>query len=266
MLSAKNNWNAYDYAKNSSAQLKWAEELIATLSLKGCEAILDIGCGDGKISARLANVVKNGYVLGIDSSESMIQCASEQFSPTVNPNLSFLHMDATEIYLNEKFDIAFSNATLHWIKDQNAVLKGVRSCLKQGGKILFQMGGCGNAADVFDIIKEIILIPQWQQYFEGFEPPYYFYGPKDYEAWLPQYGFHPLRIELIPKDMQHEGTKDLMGWLRTTWFPYTNCLPEELRDLFLEEVVRRFTAVYPVDAFGKTQVKMVRLEVEAYAF
>jgi trans-aconitate 2-methyltransferase len=264
MRTTKHNWNADDYTNNSSAQLEWAEELIAKLGLKGSESVMDIGCGDGKISARLAQIVKKGYILGIDSSESMIRHASEQFPPTTNPNLSFRPMDATEICLTEKFDVAFSNATLHWVKDQIAVLRGVRSCLKPGGKILFQMGGYGNAADIFDIIREIILLPQWQQYFEGFETPYHFYCPKDYETWLLECGFHTVRAELIPKDMQHEGTRGFVGWLRTTWFPYTDCLPIELRDTFLEEVVKVFTAAHPVDAFGKTHVKMVRLEVEAY--
>jgi trans-aconitate 2-methyltransferase len=108
MGSVKHNWNADDYANNSSAQLQWAEELITKLALRGSESLLDIGCGDGKITAQLAHVVKNGRVLGIDSSESMIQRASEQFPPTTNPNLSFLHMDATEIHLSQRFDVAFS--------------------------------------------------------------------------------------------------------------------------------------------------------------
>ena len=265
MRSVKHNWDADDYANNSSAQLQWAEELITKLALQGSESLLDIGCGDGKISAQLAHVVKNGRVLGIDSSENMIQRASEKFPPTTNPNLSFLHMDATEIHLSQKFDIVFSNATLHWVKNHSAVLRGVHSCLKSGGMILFQMGGCGNAAEVFAAIRETIQHPRWQQYFEVFTPPYHFYGPKDYEVWLLESGFRPARIELISKDMQHEGAKGLMGWLRTTWFPYTDCLPVKLRDAFLGELVETYTEAHPADALGKTHVKMVRLEVEAYA-
>lgn len=257
-------WNADDYAKNSSAQLQWAEELIAKLDLQDSESVLDIGCGDGKISVRLAHLVPDGYVLGIDQSESMIQRASEQFPPTTHPNLSFRHMDATKIHLSERFDIAFSNATLHWVEDQVAVLRGVRSCLKSGGRILFQMGGRGNAAEISGIVQEMIQRHRWRQYFEAFTPPYHFYGPEDYEVWLRECGFRPVRVELIPKDMQH-GIEGLKGWLRTTWFPYTDCLPVELRDAFLEEVLETYTATHPPDAMGNTHVKMVRLEIEAYA-
>jgi len=113
MSATKQKWNATDYAKNSSAQLQWAQELMAKLELSGNESVLDIGCGDGKISAQLAQVLKNGRVLGIDLSEEMIQLASQQYPQTTNPNLSFLQRDASKIHVPERFDIAFSNATLH---------------------------------------------------------------------------------------------------------------------------------------------------------
>ncbi|HEY8857571.1 MAG TPA: methyltransferase domain-containing protein [Rugosibacter sp.] len=265
MQPVKQKWNAEDYAKNSSAQLQWAQELISKLALQGCESVLDIGCGDGKIGALLAQVVKNGNVLGIDLSEGMIRLASEQFPSAKNPNLSFLHMDATDIHLSERFDIAFSNATLHWVRNHVAVLRGAHSCLKTGGKILFQMGGRGNATEVFGAIQAVLQQPKWLQYFEGFIPPYHFYGPEEYETWLLESSFRPGRVELVPKDMQHQGVEGLTGWLRTTWFPYTDCLPSEFRDTFLAEVVENYMAAHPIDALGNTHVKMVRLEVEAYA-
>ena len=265
MESTKHNWDAEDYSKNSSAQLQWAEELIAKLALRGCESVIDIGCGDGKVSAALARVVKDGYVLGIDSSESMIQRALEQFPIETNTNLAFRCMDATEIRLFEKFDVAFSNATLHWVKDQAAVLRGVHACLKTGGKILFQMGGQGNAADIFVVMQKIIARPRWRQYFKNFNSPYYFHSPQEYLAWLEETGFRPLRVELIPKDMQHSGAEGLKGWLRTTWFPYTDCLPAEIREVFLGQVVETYLARHPLDERGDAHVSMVRLEVEADA-
>ena len=265
MQPAQQRWNAEDYAKNSSAQLQWAQELISKLALQGCESVVDIGCGDGKISAQIALSAKNGKVLGIDLSEDMVRLASEQFPSAKYPNLSFLRMDATAIRLSERFDIAFSNAALHWVENHIAVLRGVHACLKSGGKILFQMGGCGNATEVFGAIKKILQHPRWQRYYEDFTPPYHFYGPEEYEAWLLESCFRPVRVELVPKDMQHHGAEGLMGWLRTTWFPYTDRLPVELRDAFLTEVVEAYTAAHPIDALGNTHVKMVRLEVEAYA-
>lgn len=82
-------WNARDYAENSSAQMEWAQELIAKLHLRGDESVLDLGCGDGKVSARLAEAVPQGSVLGIDLSFGMIGLASERFPEAEYPNLAF---------------------------------------------------------------------------------------------------------------------------------------------------------------------------------
>ena len=262
----KYKWNADDYAKNSSAQLEWAKELIRKLSLKGEEKLLDIGCGDGKITAELARILPRGLVVGIDGSSNMIELAQQAFPQQQHTNLFFQQMDATKIELPQhKFDVAFSNATLHWIGDHVAVLQGVRNQMNPGGKILFQMGGKGNASELLAIINEIINEPEWNNYFHEFIFPYSFYGICSYETWLPDNGFQSVRIELIPKDMQHQGKDGLVGWLRTTWFPYTARLPFQLREIFLAQVVDRYTSIYPVDDKGNTHVKMVRLEVEAYA-
>ena len=226
--------------------------------------MLDIGCGDGKVSAQLALAVKNGNVVGIDQSEDMITLAQETFPSDKFPNLSFLCMNATDIHLSRKYDIVFSNAALHWIKDHLAVLREVRACLKSGGKILLQMGGRGNATHVFAALEMVMQSSQWAPYYSDFTLPYFFYGPEEYEQWLSLAGLRATRVELIPKDMQHQGPDGLLGWLRTTWFPYTDRLPLELRDAFLNEVVAAYVAAHPLDAIGNTHVKMVRLEVEAH--
>jgi len=265
MQPVQQQWNADDYARNSSAQLQWAQELIAKLGLQGGESVLDIGCGDGKISAQLARAAKDGNVLGVDLSQDMIRLASEQFPAAQYSNLSFLRMDAADMRLDGSFDVAFSNAALHWVSDHVAVLRGVHACLKPGGRTLLQMGGRGNAAEVFATIEQVTQQPRWRRYYEGFTAPYHFYGPEDYEVWLPETGFCPARVELVPKDMQHQGAEGLKGWLRTTWFPYTDRLPAESRDAFLAELVEAYTVAHPRDALGNTHVEMVRLEVEAYA-
>jgi len=224
------NWNAEDYAINSKGQLKWGEELTLKLHLNGNENIIDIGCGDGKISAKLSKLVKDGNVFAIDASENMVKFASRQFPKKLYPNLTFLKMNALEINkLNslEKFDIAFSNACLHWVSNHTAVLKGVRSCLKTGGKILFQMGGRGNVGEVFSSIEVVCARHAYEKYFENFAAPYYFYDIEDYGVWLHQNDFLPMRVELISKDMRHDGDESFKGWLMTTWFPYTDYSKEK---------------------------------------
>jgi len=264
-MTATQHWNARDYAQHSSAQQQWAEELLPKLGLQGDESLLDLGCGDGKITALLAARLPRGQVLGVDLSPAMIELAQSRFPPTAYPNLAFVPMDAARLTLEPRFDRVFSNATLHWVADHLAVLRGVRACLRPGGRILLQMGGRGNAAAVFQALAEVVARPVWRGAFAGFANPYAFYGPEEYRQWLPQAGFHPLRVELIPKDMQHADAAGLRGWLRTTWFPYTDRLPAERRETFLAEVVAAYLHHHPVDPSGGTHVAMVRLEVEAHA-
>lgn len=266
MSPVTDHWDAEDYAGNSSAQHEWALELFDKLAVQGSERVLDIGCGDGKVTARMAKQLPNGRVCGIDLSSDMIRLAAERYSPETHPNLSFRQMDATDIRFSAVFDIAFSTATLHWVQDHLSILRGVHACLRPGGKILFQMGGRGNAVEILDAIRDITERAAWKSYFQDFIPPYHFYGPEEYNRWLPAAGFSGSRVELIPKDMQHQGVEGLKGWLRTTWFPYTDRLPAELRTVFLDEVVQSFIALHPIDAGGHTHVKMVRLEIEAIVF
>ena len=94
MANQPYNWNAQDYAKNSANQFQWAKELIPKLKLRGNEALLDIGCGDGKITAEVAGCLPEGRAVGVDSSEKMINLARSSFPMKEFPNLSFQVMDA----------------------------------------------------------------------------------------------------------------------------------------------------------------------------
>lgn len=261
-------WDPVEYERSSSAQYRWALELISQIDIAPDKHILDIGCGDGKITAHLAAAVPLGRVMGIDLSSEMIRFAQAKFSskdyPTLSyPTLSFQVGDATCLPFCEEFDLAVSFACLHWIKDIPAVLKGVCRSLRPGGRILFQCGGRGNAAKLLDVTEEITRSEQFAGYFQGFRFPYYFYGPDDYDIWLRQAGLEPIRTELVPKDMVHQGQLGLEGFIRSTWLPYLERLPESLRAQFVSEVAGRYIDRYPLDDQGKSHVQMVRLEAEA---
>ena len=256
----KKGWNALDYAGSSAAQQSWAEEMISALSLTGSEHILDLGCGDGKITKQIADCVPDGLVIGIDLSKDMIQLARSRHE---EDNLSFHVMDASHIKFNHLFDLIFSNAALHWVEDHLPILTGIQSHLKPGGKTVLQMGGLGNAEDMLDVISHLVASKRWLKYFEQFQTPYFFYDTEPYAKWLKQAGLIADKIELFPKGMTHSDREGLKSWLRTTWFPYTDRLPVDLRDPFLEEALSSYLEKFPPDAKGQTHVAMVRLQVEA---
>lgn len=256
-------WDAEQYARNSSAQFQWALELIGRLGLNGDERVLDIGCGDGKVTAELARRTPHGDVVGVDNSTDMIEKARAAFPPSAVPHLSFRVMDARDLSFDREFDVAFSNAALHWIKGHHDLLRGVARSLRPGGRLLFQMGGQGNGEEIFAVAREVVRESPWRSYFQGLEFPWGFYGPEEYARWLRDAGLAVRRVELIPRDMRQKGRDGLLGWVRTTWMPYTERLPNELREQFLAAAADRYLAAYPLTPQGEAVVRMVRLEVEA---
>ena len=145
-----NQWNPNDYQQHSSQQQKWAKEVLPRLHLKGNERILDIGCGDGKITAEVARHVPQGSVVGLDASAEMIDFADKQYS-TIS-NLRFEQGDAQSLAFDGQFDWVISFACLHWVIDHRPVLRGICRALRPGGRILLQFGGKGNAAEVVRVV------------------------------------------------------------------------------------------------------------------
>jgi trans-aconitate methyltransferase len=256
-------WDAGDYERHSAAQQTWAQELIAKLALQGDERVLDIGCGDGKVTAEIASLVPAGYVVGVDSAVSMVRLARSRWPLDRRVNLRFCLADALELPFHAAFAVAFSNATLHWVHNHRRVLQGISRSLRSGGRVLLQMGGRGNAAGLLSLLAEMMRESQWCEYYGGFVFPYAFYGPEEYLPWLEEAGLERLRVELIPKDMTHKGAAGLEGWIRTTWLPYTQRVPEPLREQFIHQLATSYLAVHPLDEAGLAHVAMVRLEVEA---
>lgn len=256
-------WNAQDYDQNSTAQHKWARELLATIDLTKTHAILDLGCGDGKVTAEIAGLIGAGTVVGIDNSAQMIELAKQKYPEENYPNLGFQVMDAVDLSFEGCFDLVFSNAVLHWVKHHKPVIAGLYKSLRPGGKILLRMGGQGDAEGMIAAMDAVRSMPEWRPYFDGFEFPYTFAGVDEYRALLKASGFIANRVELMPKDMAHAGRQGLAGWIRTTWLPYTGRIPAARRELFIDRVCDRYLAEFPLDADGRVHVAMRLLEVEA---
>ena len=159
--------------------------------------------------------------------------------------------------------MVFSNATLHWVIDHRPVLRGISRALKPGGRLLLQMGGRGNAADILSLMDALPADSRWGRYFPEQVTAYGFYGPEEYVAWLREAGLTPVRVELLERDMAQAGKEGLASWVRTTWLPYTQRVPEERRDDFVSDIVDRYVRSHPPDSEGLVHVRMFRLEVEA---
>ncbi len=255
-------WDPSIYERSSSAQYQWAIDALSELEIRGDERILDIGCGDGKITAYISQLVPDSYVTGIDISDEMIAFAKHRHPEDIFKNLRFRRGDALQLDFNEEFDIVLSFACLHWVQDHITVLRGIRKSLVPGGKTLLQCGGRGNAAQLLDVTSEVIEEEPFAPYFENFAFPYFFYTPEDYDEWLEAAGLHKISVKLIPKDMIQKEPRDLEAFIRATWLPYLKRLPHDLQPQLVKEIARRYIERYPANDQG-IHVRMVRLQALA---
>jgi len=260
-------WDPTDYHRHSYPQHALASGLLKRLPLTGDERILDIGCGDGRVSAELARRVPRGSVLGIDASHNMIEFARTMFPESAYPNLSFVYGDATRLSFCQEFDLVVAFASLHWVGDLGATLQGIRRSLKPGGRFAAQLVATRSASatvksPLYLARKEVMNRPAWKTYFEGFAPRRT-YTADEYNTLLQVAGFTLRRFGFVCEEVVHPSTEALKGYARSTWHRYTDRIPVQERDAFLDEVVQRCVELSSPDSQGKIRLRMHVLEFEA---
>lgn len=143
---AGNEWDTTAYDEGHSFVFEYGEGVVDLLEPETGERILDLGCGTGHLTDRIADA--GADVVGIDASEEMIREARETHS-----ECEFVHADARDVSFSEPFDAVFSNAALHWIPEQDAVLDGVADALGPGGRFVAELGGTGNVAAIVSAVQ-----------------------------------------------------------------------------------------------------------------
>src|SRR5437764_2417620 len=173
-------WNAAEYARRSTLQETMAAEVLALLDLEGSERVLDVGCGQGKITAEIAARVPRGVVVGVDPSQDMIDFASSHFGPTVRPNLQFELGDARRLRFREEFNLVVSFNALHWVPEQDAALRCIRSAMKPAGLAQLRLVPKGERKSLENVIEDTRRSVRWARYFREFQVPYLHLTPEQY--------------------------------------------------------------------------------------
>jgi trans-aconitate 2-methyltransferase len=237
-------WDAKRYDKVDSLQKWLADKHLARLELDGAERVLDIGCGEGKITAEIAQRVANGSVLGIDPSTRMISFARSHFPRSAYPNLGFEIADARALPYRGAFDLVVSFNALHWVHDQDAVLRGIRAALKRGGRTFLQFVPQGSRKCLEDVIEETCRTERWAHYFgERHGPPYVHFTPEQYTELAERSG---LRVERLERDLcswdfgDREGFAD---WADVTFVEWTKKIPKDEHALFIAEVLDSYERI-----------------------
>jgi trans-aconitate 2-methyltransferase len=224
------------YEKASAHQKQWGTKLIAELGLRGTERVLDLGCGDGTLTAQIAALLPHGEALGIDASQGMIDVARQKQTG----NLRFLLLDINELDFTEEFDVVFSNATLHWIKDHQRMLQNVRQVLRSGGLLRFDFAGEGNCSHFFRVVREAVARLEFAPHFVGYEWPWYMPSVGQYEAIVAQSGFCESRVWGENADRYFPDAEAMVKWVdQPSLVPFLACIAAEQRAAFRDFVVGR---------------------------
>ena len=248
--TSSQHWNAAAYADNAHFVPELGQPVVDLLRPQSGERILDLGCGDGALTEKL--VALGARVVGIDNSPDMIAAA-------VRRGLDARVMDARALVFESEFGAVFSNAVLHWIKDDpDAPIAGAFRALRIGGRFVGELGGhaCVGAITVALVAmlerREIRNAPSWI--------PWYFPTVEDYERRLRRAGFVPQSVQLIPRPTPLP--TGMRGWLDTFANPFSAALPCEERGGFLDEVTALLKPVL-CDTNGNWTADYIRLRFAA---
>lgn len=223
------------YKNSSNHQKEWGTALISQLPLKGNEMILDLGCGDGILTEKLSGLVPNGKVKGIDSSIGMIQTARK----IKRPNLEFIQMDINTMDFKNEFDIIYSNAALHWVKNHHRLLEKSYAALKNRGVILWEFGGDGNCSNFFKVVCNEIKKDKYVQYFSDFEWPWFMPTKSQYEELISAICFTAFTVTEINKDKYFPSSDAMINWIdQPSIVPFLERVPHELKTSFRNGIIK----------------------------
>ncbi|MCP4552032.1 MAG: methyltransferase domain-containing protein [Bacteroidetes bacterium] len=236
-MSTNFEFDGDKYKKASTHQKEWGAKLISELKFNGAEHILDLGCGDGSITADLAKCVPDGSVLGIDASKGMIETALKSHQSS---NLQFQLLDINSMDFQTKFDIIISNATLHWVKDHSKLLQNVYNALKPNGIVRFNFAAGGNCSNFFKVIKEVMQTSNFSDYFKTFLWPWYMPELEDYKGLVNQLPFNNIRVWGENADRNFPDAEAMIKWIdQPSIVPLLKCVEEEDKQKFRDTVVSR---------------------------
>ena len=240
------NWDPKAYAQTGAFVHGLAGGVLEWLAAEPGERILDLGCGDGHLTLRIAAL--GAQVTGVDASPEMVAAAKARGADAIAGNAEALP------FADSTFEAVFSNAVLHWVRDQDAMMCEVRRVLRPGGRFVAEFGGHGNIAAI-----QVALMAVLDRHgFAGREDGVNYYPtPASYQARLERNGFQVRQIELIPRPTPL-GEGGMTEWLKTFRRGVLETLPESARETVVQETVELLASALR-DEEGNWTADYVRL-------
>ncbi len=245
-------WDAEIYGRDGTFVHEMAGGVLEWLDARPGERILDLGCGDGQLTLRLA--ATGAQVTAADASPAMLAAARARGVKADQANAESLP------YPDASFDAVFSNAVLHWVRDHDAMLGQVHRVLRRGGRLVAEMGGHGNLAAVRVALTAVLK----RHGLSGHEEcDTYFPTAEEYARRLREHRFRVERIALIPRPTPL-GESGMAGWIKTFRRGVLECLPEPLRESIVAETTELLAPALRDDE-GNWTTDYMRLRFAAIA-
>lgn len=214
-------WNAEDYAATARFVSDLGQPVLDRLAPRPGERILDVGCGDGALTQKIAGA--GATVVGVDPAPDFVTAAAKR-------GIDARLLDAQALPFEREFDAVFTNAVLHWIPDLDAALRGIQRALRSGGRFVGECGGHGNVAAVSTALQAVGL-----RHGVRVQLPWNYPTADDFTRRLIAAGFRPLSVELIPRPTALAA--GMAAWLRTFAGPVFEQLPAGAREGALDDTV-----------------------------
>lgn len=246
-------WDASNYARRSVLQETMAAQVLALLQFNGYERALDIGCGDGRITSEIATRLPHGSILGVDASRDMISFASAHAS---RPNLKFEMANAADLSFREEFDLIVSFNALHWLPQQDAPLRCIRSAIKPSGKTQLRLVTDGEHKSLETVLEETRKSARWSRYFDGFNDPYLHVTSELYAKLAEQSGFRVDHLHTALNSWGFQSRENFFAFGQVTFVEWTRLLPESEKAAFIADALDNY-AVATVDIAATTSKSSV---------
>ncbi len=154
--------------------MSWGKKVLARVPLRGDEHVLDAGCGTGRLTRDLLEALPRGRVTGLDLSENMLRTAEQHLAPEFGGRVRFVRANLQHLDLPPEYDIIFSTASFHWVKNHDELFAGLYRALRPGGGLYAQCGGAGNLARFLARAHALLEAEAYAAHLAGFESPWEF--------------------------------------------------------------------------------------------
>jgi SAM-dependent methyltransferase len=248
-LSSAQTWSAEGYEKNARFVSDLGAEILSWLAPAPGMRVLDVGCGDGALTSRIADA--GAYVVGIELSESLRAAASAR-------SLDVRRASVTQMTFDTEFDAVFSNAVLHWVNEPSRAIERMRAALKPAGRFVAEFGGHGNIAAIVTAMRAAATIHGGDA---ALASPWFYPTDREYAALLQEGGFRVLRAGLYPRQTLLPTV--MSGRLETFRAPFFVQFAERAEDV--KQEVEDLLRPALCDASGHWMADYVRLRIEAVA-